>query len=30
MSVKDCLREFRKSLNRVNKALADIEKEYVS
>lgn len=30
MSVQDCLREFRKSLDRVSKALADIEKEYVS
>lgn len=30
MSVDDCLKEFRKSLERVGKALAAVEKEYAS
>ena len=30
MSVADCLTEFRKSLDRVGKALAAVEKEYAS
>jgi type I restriction enzyme M protein len=30
MSVADCLTEFRKSLERMGKALAAVEKEYAS
>jgi hypothetical protein len=30
LSVSDCLTEFRKSLERVGKALAAVEKEYAS